>query len=266
MGGKVSDNSTGFDGVRIERRADVLHVTLANPANRNAQSPATWRRLASVEDYVTPEVRVVVLTGEGVSFCAGLDTRMLSAEGIEGEESLLTLASSENAEIDGFITIFQSAFTWWSVTPAITIAAVQGHAIGAGFQLALACDLIVAAENALFAMRETSLGLVPDLTGTSRLVKRVGYSKALEICASGRFVDADEAVRIGLAHTKAPLADLPQHTDTLVASLITAPAGAVRELKSLLRAAEVNAPADQHRAERIAQAKRFTELRSAMEG
>lgn len=262
----MSDNSTEFDGVRIERRADVLHVTLANPANRNAQSPATWRRLASVEDYVTPEVRVVVLTGEGVSFCAGLDTRMLSAEGIEGEESLLTLASSENAEIDGFITIFQSAFTWWSVTPAITIAAVQGHAIGAGFQLALACDLIVAAENALFAMRETSLGLVPDLTGTSRLVKRVGYSKALEICASGRFVDADEAVRIGLAHTKAPLADLPQHTDTLVASLITAPAGAVRELKSLLRAAEVNAPADQHRAERIAQAKRFTELRSAMEG
>ncbi|MEI7629616.1 MAG: enoyl-CoA hydratase/isomerase family protein [Actinomycetes bacterium] len=262
----MSDNSTEFEGVRIQRRADVLHVTLANPANRNAQSPATWRRLASVENFVTPEVRVVVLTGEGVSFCAGLDRRMLSPEGIEGEESLISLACSESAKIDEFITIFQSAFTWWSETPAITVAAVQGHAIGAGFQLALACDLIVAAEDALFAMRETSLGLVPDLTGTSRLVKRVGYSKALEICASGRFVDAGEAVRIGIAHTKAPLAELAQHTDTLVASLITAPAGAVRELKSLLRAAEVNAPADQHRAERIAQAKRLVDLRSAMEG
>lgn len=262
----MSDNPTEFDGVRIQRRADVLHVTLANPANRNAQSPATWRRLASVENFVTPEVRVVVLTGEGVSFCAGLDTRMLSAEGIEGEQSLLTLASSESAEIDEFITIAQSAFTWWSDTSAITIAAVQGHAIGAGFQLALACDLIVASENALFAMRETSLGLVPDLTGTSRLVNRVGYSKALEICASGRFVDADEAVRIGLAHAKAPLAELAHYTDTLVTSLSTAPVGAVRELKSLLRAAEVNAPADQHRAERIAQAKRFADLRSAMEG
>ena len=262
----MSDNFTEFDGVRIQRRDQVLHVTLANPAHRNAQSPATWRRLASVEGYVTDEVRAVVLTGEGLSFCAGLDRRMLSAEGIEGEESLISLASSESAKIDEFITIFQSAFTWWSETPAITVAAVQGHAIGAGFQLALACDLIVAADNALFAMRETSLGLVPDLTGTSRLVKRVGYSKALEICSTGRFVDADEAVRIGIALSAAPLEELGHHTDTVVASLMTAPAGAVRELKSLLRAAEVNSPAEQHRAERVAQANRFADLNAAMEG
>ena len=262
----MSDNFTELDGVRTQRRDQVLHVTLANPDSRNAQSPATWRRLASIPELITEEVRAVVLTGEGVSFCAGLDRRMLSPEGIEGEESLISLASSESAKTDEFITTFQSAFTWWSETPVITIAVVQGHAIGAGFQLALACDLIVASENALFAMRETSLGLVPDLTGTSRLVNRVGYSKALEICASGRFVDADEAVRIGLAHAKAPLAELAHYTDTLVTSLSTAPAGAVRELKSLLRAAEVNAPADQHRAERIAQANRFADLRSAMEG
>jgi enoyl-CoA hydratase/carnithine racemase len=262
----MSDNSTELDGVRIQRRDQVLHVTLANPDSRNAQSPATWRRLASIGELVTEEVRAVVLAGEGLSFCAGLDRRMLSPEGIEGEESLMSLAGSESAKIDEFITIFQSAFTWWSETPAITIAAVQGHAIGAGFQLALACDLIVAAEDALFAMRETSLGLVPDLTGTSRLVKRVGYSKALEICATGRFVDADEAVRIGIAHSTAPLSELGQHTDSLVASLTTAPAGAVRELKLLLRAAEVNTPAEQHRAERKAQSKRLIDLHAAMKG
>jgi enoyl-CoA hydratase/carnithine racemase len=107
---------------------------------------------------------------------------------------------------------------------------------------------------------------VPDLTGTSRLVKRVGYSKALEICATGRFVDADEAVRIGIAHSTAPLSELGQHTDSLVASLTTAPAGAVRELKLLLRAAEVNTPAEQHRAERKAQSKRLIDLHAAMKG
>ena len=76
----------------------------------------------------------------------------------------------------------------------MSIAAVQGHAIGAGFQLALACDLRVVADDVQFAMRETSLGLVPDLTGTHPLVGLVGYARALEICVTGRFVHAEEAV------------------------------------------------------------------------
>ena len=81
---------------------------------------------------------------------------------------------------------------------------MQGHAIGAGFQLALACDLRVVAEDVSFAMRETSLGLVPDLAGTEPLVACVGYARALEICATGRAVRADEAVRLGLAQVAVP--------------------------------------------------------------
>ena len=141
----------------------------------------------------------MVLRGEGASFSAGLDRRMLTPEGVPGEESLLTLATYDDQQIDAFIAQAQAAFAWWHRVPQVTVALVQGHAIGAGFQLALACDVMIVADDAKLAMRETSLGLVPDLAGTAPLVSRVGYSRAFEICARGRYVEADEAVRIGLA-------------------------------------------------------------------
>ena len=98
------------DHVRLERIGDVVHVTLCNPEARNAQNPATWRRLAGVPELLTPEIRAVVLRGEGVSFSAGLDRRMLTPEGVPGEESLLSLAAYDDAQIDEFITRAQGAF------------------------------------------------------------------------------------------------------------------------------------------------------------
>ena len=92
--------------------------------------------------------------------------------------------------VDGY----QQGFTWLRDPRFISIAAVQGHAIGAGFQLALSCDLRVVAEDAQFSMKEPALGLVPDLTGTKPLVEAVGYQRALEICATTRMVGAEEAV------------------------------------------------------------------------
>ena len=104
-------------------------------------------------------------------------------------------------QLDATITAFQRGFTWLRDERVISIAAVQGHAVGAGFQLALACDLRMVADDARFAMRETSLGLVPDLTGTAPLVRAIGYSRALEVCVTGRWIGAEEAVpdRPGLA-------------------------------------------------------------------
>ena len=88
-----------------------------------------------------------------------------------------------------------------------------------GFQLALACDLRVCAADAMFSMRETSLGLVPDLGGTQPLVEAVGYSRALEICVTGRWVDAEEAREIGLATIVVPLDDLDAATSDLAEAL-----------------------------------------------
>ena len=99
------------DGVRIERDGALLRVTLANPQARNAQSPATWRRLAAIPDLLTPDVRAVILSGEGVSFSAGLDRRMLTPEGIPGKESLLSLATYDGPQMEDFIRAAQETFT-----------------------------------------------------------------------------------------------------------------------------------------------------------
>ena len=192
------------DGVRLTVDDALATVTLTNPAKRNAQSPAMWRALAEAGRQLPGSVRVVVLRGEGKSFSAGLDRQMFLPEGIEGEPSFIDLARSGDAELDAAIAEFQEGFTWWRRGDLVSIAAVQGHAIGAGFQLALACDLRVVADDVQFAMRETGLGLVPDLTGTHPLVSLVGYGRAVEICLTGRRVDAEEAHSIGLVNRVFP--------------------------------------------------------------
>ena len=252
------------DHVRIERQGAVVHVTLCNPSARNAQTPATWRRLASVPALLTPDVRAVVLRGEGPSFSAGLDRRMLTPEGVPGEESILSLAAHGDEEMDRFIQQAQGAFAWWHRVPQVTVALVQGHAIGAGFQLALACDLMIVADDAQLAMRETSLGLVPDLAGTAPLVARVGYSRAFEVCATGRFVGADEAVRLGIAVAAVPMGEWDAYLAELMAPILAAMPGAVSELKHLLSGAAT--ATDQLARERAAQIRRLAELRTLLGG
>jgi len=246
------------DHVRIEQREQVVHVTLCNPQARNAQTPATWRRLASVPELLTSDIRAVVLQAEGVSFSAGLDRRMLTPEGVPGEESLLSLAGYDAPDMDRFIRQAQAAFTWWRTVPQLTIALVQGHAIGAGFQLALACDVMVVADDAKLAMRETSLGLVPDLAGTGPLVDRVGYSRALEICARGRFVESDEAVALGIALARIPQDDWPAFVEEFLEPVVAALPDAVAELKALLSGATTGE--DQLARERAAQMRRIGAL------
>ncbi|MFE7120609.1 enoyl-CoA hydratase/isomerase family protein, partial [Streptomyces sp. NPDC057654] len=196
----------------------------------------------------------------GKSFSAGLDRQAFTPEGFDGEPSFLDLARRPESELDAAIAEYQEAFTWWRRNDLVSIAAVQGHAIGAGFQLALACDLRVCADDAQFAMRETSLGLVPDLTGTKPLVSLVGYARALEICATGRFVHADEAERTGLANLVVPAADLDAAVADLAAALLAAPRDAVIETKALLRDAGGRTYEQQHAAERAAQGRRLRDL------
>src|SRR5882757_3517767 len=248
------------DGVRLTLDDTVAHVTLCNPAKRNVQSPALWRALTEAGRLLPGQVRVVVLRGEGVSFSAGHDRQAFTPEGFDGEPSFLDLARGSATDLDAAIAGYQEAFTWWRRTDLITVAAVQGHAIGAGFQLALACDLRVCADDVQFAMREPSLGLVPDLTGTKPLVELVGYARALEICATGRFVGADEAERTGLANIVVPAAELTATVDDLVAALLAPPRDALIETKSLLRSATTLPAPAQFAAERAAQSRRLRAL------
>ncbi|MFD8425288.1 enoyl-CoA hydratase/isomerase family protein [Streptomyces sp. NPDC059466] len=248
------------DGVRLTVDDAIATVTLTNAAKRNAQSPALWRALTEAGRSLPGTVRVVVLRAEGKSFSAGLDRQAFTPEGFDGEPSFIDLARGTDADLDATIAEYQEAFTWWRRSDIVSIAAVQGHAIGAGFQLALACDLRVVADDVQFAMRETSLGLVPDLTGTHPLAGLVGYARALEICATGRFVTADEAERTGLANLAVEAGQLDDTVRDLAAALLAAPRDAVIETKALLRGAGERTYEEQRRAERAAQARRLRDL------
>jgi enoyl-CoA hydratase/carnithine racemase len=160
------------------------------------------------------------------------------------------------AAIDGF----QRGFVWLADPRIVSVAAVHGYAIGAGFQLALACDLRVIADDVKLCMKEPALGLVPDLAGTKPLVALVGTSRALEICATARYVEADEARHLGIATAVVPRGDLDAATSDLVGAVLASNAGAVRETKALLQAAGDRGLEEQRLAEREAQVRRFREL------
>lgn len=235
-------------------------VTLDRPEKRNSQTPALWRSLAAVGRALPGTVRVVILRAEGKSFSAGLDRAMFNPEGIPGEVGFGGFATMADGEVDATIAGYQEAFTWWRRNDLISIACVQGHAIGAGFQLALGCDIRIVADDVRFCMKEPVFGLIPDLAGTKALVELVGYSRALEIVTTTRFVEAEEALRIGLANHVVPAAELDAAAEMVAAGIIGNPRGAVTETKALLRGASGRSYDDQRAAERAAQARRFRDL------
>jgi enoyl-CoA hydratase/carnithine racemase len=254
-------------GVRLEYDGPVATVTLCRPDVLNAQTPVMWRALRNFSRELPGSIRVVLVQGEGRAFSAGLDrTMFVTGDGSSGdsssgvESSIIELARLPEAESADRIAGFQEAFTWLRRPDLVSVAAVQGHAIGAGFQLALNCDLRVLAADAQLAMAEVSLGLVPDLGGTKRLVELVGYGRALEICATARSIDAAEAARIGLANAVVSVDRLSAATRELADGILAQPRDAVVEIKALLLAATNRTFDAQDRAEREAQVRRLRDL------
>jgi enoyl-CoA hydratase/carnithine racemase len=258
-------------GVRLDRDGPVATVTLSRPDVLNAQTPLMWEELRRFGSELPGDVRVVVVRGEGRSFSAGLDlsvatfssdnSESASREGGNfGPGTFAELVRLPPEECASRIAPYQQAFAWFRRPDLISIAAVHGHAIGAGLQLALACDLRVLAEDARLAMAEVTLGLIPDLGGTKRLVELVGYARALEMCVTGRRLDATEADRLGLATAVVPGADLDAAVADLTAAVLAADPGAAAEIKGLLTGAAGRSYADQDRAEREAQTRRLRDM------
>lgn len=252
-------------GLRLDVDGAVATVTLDRPDVRNAQTPAMWLALGEIGRTLPDDVRVVVVTGEGQTFSAGLDRAMLDPS-TSGEESVIGLLALSDEEVSARIEEFQRGFTWLRDPRFVSIAKVRGYAIGAGFQLALSCDLRVVSDDAKFSMKESALGLVPDLTGTKPLVEHVGYARALEICATARVVPADEAVRIGLATASHPADQLDAAVDELAAALTAPMPGVVPETKALLQGAADRDLDEQRRLEREAQVRRFRAVAAALAG
>jgi crotonobetainyl-CoA hydratase len=214
--------------VHVTRHGALYQITLDRPST-NAIDAATSRALfvafrAFNDD---PDARVAILTGAGDRFfSAGWDFDAAAAG--EGAE-----ASDSDHGPGGF-----AGLTEFFTLEKPVIAAVNGLAIGGGFELALACDLIVASENAEFALPEAGLGLVADAGGVQRLPRRIAANLAMELLLTGRRIDAAEAKRIGLANQVAPLGSLMTAARALATTIAAKAPLSIRAIKALARAGE----------------------------
>ncbi|MBL3670367.1 enoyl-CoA hydratase/isomerase family protein [Streptomyces sp. M2CJ-2] len=170
----------------------VATVVIDHPAKRNAMTTAMWRALPPLLDTLAddPGVRALVLTGEGGTFCAGADISTL--RGSPREAQRLAVAAEEAL----------AAF------PKPTLAAIRGHCVGGGAQLAAACDLRFAQEGAVFGVTPARLGIVYPASSTRRLVSLVGPSAAKYLLFSGELIDTGRALRTGLVDEVLPEGEL----------------------------------------------------------
>lgn len=182
---------TAFRKIRIERHADGVRVLLLDdPAKRNAIGPDMRAELnsAAIELAQDTEARCLVVTGSGSSFCAGAD--LVALFDVEG---------ASPSEIRARQLSYYESFLWLRELPYPTVAAVNGHAIGAGMNVALACDVVVAGPNSKFGATFAKLGLHPGGGATSFLTHRIGAGRALRALLLGLTFDGAEAHAQGLA-------------------------------------------------------------------
>lgn len=177
----------------------VADVRLNRADKMNALDPAMFKALVETSDELAkdPSLRCVVLSGEGRSFCAGLDFG--SFQGMADRTVGNDDASAVTAAEAGRIThTGQQAVYGWTELPVPVIAALHGHALGGGIQLALGADIRIAGPDTVMSVLEIRWGLVPDMTGTQALVNLVGLDVAKELTFTGRMVGAEEAKALGL--------------------------------------------------------------------
>ena len=227
--------------VSVSIDAGVAHVQLMRPDKRNALDPAMFEAIAKAgEDLAANrEIRAVVLSGNGSSFCAGLDFA-----------SFQSMAGGKNSGVNagamkpGAITHLAQQICWvWQEVPVPVVAAIQGHALGGGMQLALGADLRVAHPQTQFAMREAHWGLIPDMTGTLMLSRLVRDDVAKDLVFTARIITGQEAHQIGVVTR---LAENPLETAFQIAGEIAGLSpDAVRGAKALINRLS-NAGAAEH--------------------
>ena len=171
--------------VRVDQTEGVATITIDRPEALNALNSDVLDAVHQAVVGLTGDVGAIVVTGAGKAFVAGADIA-----------EMVDLSPEEAA---AFSRRGQAAFQALQDFPGPTIAAVNGFALGGGLELALACDILIAGERAKLGLPETTLGVIPGFGGTQRLPRRVGPGIAKKLMFTGQMVDADEALRIGLA-------------------------------------------------------------------
>jgi 2-(1,2-epoxy-1,2-dihydrophenyl)acetyl-CoA isomerase len=205
--------------VLLQVSDQIAHVTLNNPRRKNAMSWAAWAALRdTARALADSSVRVVVITGAGTDFCAGADL----SGGPSGRHAL------DDMRIVGDACLAVHRL------PMPVVARVDGVAVGAGLNLALACDLVIASERSRFSEIFVRRGLSVDFGGSWLLPRLVGLHRAKELVLLGDLLDAPTAYEMGLLHRLVPEAELDATVDDLVARLAAGPPIALRLSKRLL--------------------------------
>jgi 2-(1,2-epoxy-1,2-dihydrophenyl)acetyl-CoA isomerase len=217
----------GYQTLLYERGGAVATITLNRPEARNALDFVMRRELAAALEEVQADAaaRVLILTGAGGHFCAGGDVKTM-------REKRHTAAEGRAR-----VELLNKAITRLVDFPKPTLAMVDGFAVGAGTNLALCCDLVVASDRAKFGELFWKIGLVPDGGGTWLLPRVVGMARAKELVFTADVIDAAEAARIGLVNRVVPAAELEKTTRALAARIAAGPPAVLKMAKHMLNRA-----------------------------
>ncbi|TPE49702.1 enoyl-CoA hydratase-related protein [Amaricoccus solimangrovi] len=209
--------------VSVEEK--VATIRLNRPEALNALNSALLAELAAALGALDadPGVHAIVLTGSEKAFAAGADVREMS------EKSFAEVFGEE---------MFNASFDAIGRCRKPIIAAVAGFCLGGGCELAMACDFVIAADSAKFGQPEINLGIIPGLGGTQRLPRLVGRAKAMDLILTGRFMEAEEAERAGLAARVVPAADLLAEADKAARAIAAKSPVAVKAAKEAVHRAE----------------------------
>lgn len=214
-----------YTTLTIQKDAGIATLTLNLPERRNAMTPEMAQEFprAVAELAADPDLRAVILTGVGSSFCAGGDLDVLHEQtSWTPEQNRIQMGKFYRA----FLSIMQM--------PVPTIAAVNGHAIGAGLSLVLACDLRYAVEGAKLGATYMNLGLHPGMGATHLLPYHAGHAVAAELMLTGRLLTAPEAVQMGFLNRAMPADQLQAHARAVAEEIAAKSPSAVRALKQIL--------------------------------
>jgi enoyl-CoA hydratase len=191
----LEDNVTAYQNIKTETKGRVGIIRLDRPKALNALCAELVRELGQALDAfeADPGIGCLVLTGSDKAFAAGADIKEMKDQ------------TYQDVFLKDFITV-----GWEKVSQVRKpiIAAVAGYALGGGCEMAMMCDFIIAADTAKFGQPEITLGTIPGIGGTQRLTRAVGKSKAMDLCLTGRMMDAAEAERSGLVSRVVPAAKL----------------------------------------------------------
>jgi enoyl-CoA hydratase len=227
-----------YDNILVERRDAVGLITLNRPKALNALNNDLIAELNQALDGfdADPEIGASVITGSEKAFAAGADVKQMAA---------MDFSAAYDSD-------FIAAWARIADKRKPIIAAVAGFALGGGCELAMMCDIIIAAENARFGQPEINLGTLPGAGGTQRLVRAVGKSKAMDMILTGRMMDAEEAERSGLVTRVVPAGQLVDEAVKLAAAIASKSRPAVRMAKEAVNAAFESSLAEGLRFERRA--------------